>query len=214
MGSTRRPARGEFRPHVARRLEQRIFRANRQAGSQACYPTRSSNYDILPKVWGKHAQAHCLGSNLLPVNGRGRRWNELHRHVGHEIVQLQQLCCKRTRPRRLAHEPDQQHLLCISSKVQIQPTPQCGQLMQASNCKKNNIWTSLCGAGYGTNVVPYCIYRTGSNGFSSWDLDGHAGRQQQQSGDCRLRDQLLHGDAELTRLRQSFAARSARSRSL
>ena len=60
------------------------------------------------------------------------------------------------------------NLLCISSKVQIAPTPQCRQLLQANNCKKNNIWTSLCNAGYGTNLVPSCIYTTGPNGFSSW----------------------------------------------
>jgi hypothetical protein len=60
------------------------------------------------------------------------------------------------------------NLLCISSKVGVQYTPQCGALMQVSPCKKNNIFTSLCGAGFGTNVVPSCIYRTGSSGFSSW----------------------------------------------
>jgi hypothetical protein len=60
------------------------------------------------------------------------------------------------------------NLLCISSKVQIGPTPQCLQLMQANNCKKNNIWTSLCGAGYRTKYLPSCIYLTGSGQFSSW----------------------------------------------
>jgi hypothetical protein len=60
------------------------------------------------------------------------------------------------------------NLLCISSKVSAQLTPQCDALMHVSGCKKNNIWTSLCGAGYGTNVVPSCIYRTGSGQFSAW----------------------------------------------
>jgi hypothetical protein len=61
------------------------------------------------------------------------------------------------------------NLLCISSKVSPQYSSQCVKLMGGSgNCKKNNIWTSLCGAGFGTNIVPKCIYRTGSGQFSSW----------------------------------------------
>jgi hypothetical protein len=60
------------------------------------------------------------------------------------------------------------NLLCISSKVGPQYAQDCQALMFASNCKKNNIWTSLCGAGYGTNIVPQCIYRTGAGQFSSW----------------------------------------------
>lgn len=61
------------------------------------------------------------------------------------------------------------NLLCIASKMKWQPTPQCHNLLQAiSGCKRNDIWTSLCGAGYGINVVPKCIYRTGPGQFSSW----------------------------------------------
>ena len=54
------------------------------------------------------------------------------------------------------------NLLCIASKMNWQPTQKCNNLLQAvSSCKRNDIWTSLCGAGYGINVVPKCIYRTG-----------------------------------------------------
>jgi len=61
------------------------------------------------------------------------------------------------------------NLLCISSKVRWEPTDQCKKLLaQVSGCKRNDIWTSLCKAGFGTNIVPQCIYRTGSDWFSSW----------------------------------------------
>lgn len=61
------------------------------------------------------------------------------------------------------------NLLCIASNMKWQPTQKCTNLLQAvSGCKRNDIWTSLCGAGYGINVVPKCIYRTDSGQFSSW----------------------------------------------
>ena len=62
------------------------------------------------------------------------------------------------------------NLLCISSKVRWEPTSECkARLAQVSGCKRNDIWTSLCKAGFGTNIVPQCIYRTGSDWFSSWN---------------------------------------------
>jgi hypothetical protein len=53
------------------------------------------------------------------------------------------------------------NLLCIQQKMSWGLTPACGALMANQNdCKRNNIFTSLCGAGFAVNVVPYCIYRT------------------------------------------------------
>lgn len=63
------------------------------------------------------------------------------------------------------------NLLCIQQKAVVSYTPACQALMDSQqSCKKNNIFTSLCGAGYAVNVVPYCIYRTsGTNGTQvSW----------------------------------------------
>jgi hypothetical protein len=54
------------------------------------------------------------------------------------------------------------NLLCIQQKMQWKPTEACASLMAQpqGKCKRNNIFTSLCGAGFAVNVVPYCIYRT------------------------------------------------------
>jgi hypothetical protein len=62
------------------------------------------------------------------------------------------------------------NMLCISSKVTVKYEQQCEALMKSpgATCKRNDIFTTLCGPGYGTNVVPRCMYRTGANGFSSW----------------------------------------------
>src|SRR5262249_57117040 len=61
------------------------------------------------------------------------------------------------------------NMLCINSKVRVRYTEDCYRRMAPqNNCKRNDIWTSLCGAGFGTNVVPACIYRTGDSGFASW----------------------------------------------
>ena len=81
------------------------------------------------------------------------------------------------------------NLLCIQQKLGVQPTPACKALMaSAPNCKRNNIFTSLCGAGYAVNVVPSCIYRTvGSTAAPvswTWTLSSISGNSNQITVDC------------------------------
>ena len=79
------------------------------------------------------------------------------------------------------------NLLCIASKMKWQPTPLCSNLLQAvPGCKRNDIWTSLCGAGFGINVVPKCIYRTGSGQFSSWNWTVWASGTDSLTVDCAI----------------------------
>jgi hypothetical protein len=75
------------------------------------------------------------------------------------------------------------NLLCIQQKVVVQYTTACQALKDSQpNCKRNNIFTSLCGAGYAVNVVPYCIYRTsgtlGTQVSWTWTLSSIANSTQ------------------------------------
>jgi hypothetical protein len=85
------------------------------------------------------------------------------------------------------------NLLCIQQKVGVQYMPACKTLMASvQGCKKNNIFTSLCGTsggkGYSVNVLPACIYRTeGSTGTVvswTWTLSAIAGNSNQVMVDC------------------------------
>lgn len=85
------------------------------------------------------------------------------------------------------------NLLCIQQKVGVQYMPACQTLMaSAPGCKKNNIFTSLCGTsggnGYSVNVVPACIYRTGGSTGTvvswTWTLSPVANNANQVMVDC------------------------------
>lgn len=70
------------------------------------------------------------------------------------------------------------NLLCIAEKLGVKYTDRCQKLMDSvSGCKRNDIFTSLCGvtpglmgAAYRVNVVPACIYRTvgAQQGLVTW----------------------------------------------
>lgn len=85
------------------------------------------------------------------------------------------------------------NLLCIQQKLGVQYTPACKALMDAApNCKKNNIFTSLCGTvsgrGFSVNVVPACIYRTGGSTGAvvtwTWTLSSIPNNSSQVMVDC------------------------------
>jgi hypothetical protein len=86
------------------------------------------------------------------------------------------------------------NLLCLQQKVGVQPTQACAALMATTSsppgCKKNNIFTSLCGAGYAVNVVPSCIYRTNDSQAApvswTWTLSLIPGNSNQISVDCAI----------------------------
>ena len=87
------------------------------------------------------------------------------------------------------------NLLCIFEKFGVQYTSTCQKLMDSvPNCKRNNIFTSLCGTApggpYAVNVVPACIYRTvgAQQGLVTWTwtLSAIAGNFNTLTVDCAM----------------------------
>ena len=79
------------------------------------------------------------------------------------------------------------NLLCITQKVTPLYSPQCQSLMASGNCKKNNIWTTLCYTGSKTRAVPGCIYQTGSSGVATWTWTvTPASANNQMNVDCSI----------------------------